>query len=423
MSSTLEGLARAVEATKAKGLTTLDEQVNYAHILVAFATELQHQQYFQDGEQASAAAVDIFIRAIEAGQEKYSPRLADSLRVQANCLHGSRNPRAIKVFGSAARLFGLLAKQDPQFYVPKLAGVSDDLGCALREQGRTQEALVHAEKAVETFGLVEDGWAEASEHHFATARLNLAKVYTALGRHDDALKQAREGVQMFEALAQGSPYHFGLIHAQAMDDLSLTLAGAGKIDEAIAQAERAAERVAEVAGRTLEPDSVAPLVARLANNLGQRYCKAGRFEDALAPARKAVEGFDVLIRQNRAGFIGHAVRIRNNLVVILEKLERMDEAYAINAETVELAREVDRELQFDVVRKQAWLASQLGRPTSEMLELAIHGLRTIEPLWRAEPERLAKMVQRLAADIIDFATNTDTEVPDDIVALLEEVAT
>jgi hypothetical protein len=81
-------------------------------------------------------------------------------------------------------------------------------------------------------------------------------------------------------------------HAEALDDLSIALAQAGRADEALELAERAAKQVAALAreapGRHLEP------LARVCNNLGRRYSEAGRLADAVDWASKAAGGFDVL---------------------------------------------------------------------------------------------------------------------------------
>lgn len=140
----------------------------------------------------------------------------------------------------------LLAKWDPPQYLPEHARVSNELGCSLREQGRLDEALVHAENAVELFELVV-AYGDGTElHQLAGARRNLAKVYAALGRHGDALEQTRESLRLFEVLAGALPHQFALTHVQVMHELSLALADDGQVEESMAQAQRASQRLIEV---------------------------------------------------------------------------------------------------------------------------------------------------------------------------------
>lgn len=417
MSEDLDELARAVRATQLKKRFTPAEQVRHADALLAFATALQHEQFFEDGAGASAEAMEHFRLRVEAGDEELSPRLAASLHVHANCLHGLGVPRSIDVFQSAARLFGALARQDPQRYLPELAGLSNDLGCALREQGRPSEALFHAEKAVEMFDLVVQG--DGSElHHLAGAHLNLAKVQSMLGHHEHAVASAREGLRMFEALAEALPHHFASVHVQAMDDLSVALAEAGQFEEALALGQQAAQRVGELAREN--PTAFVPLVARIANNLGRRYVQAGRLEDALPWGRQAVQGYSLLLRQNPA-FLEQAIRVRHNLAQNLDALGRVAEAHAVNGETLELARELGGLPLVVTLREQGRLAHALARH-DEALELAIAALQILEPEWRADPEQFGDFARRMAAEIIEYSESTDADLAADVVELLEELA-
>jgi tetratricopeptide (TPR) repeat protein len=312
-----------------------------------------------------------------------------------------------------------LGQQDPERYLPELAGVSNDLGCALREQGRPSEALFHAEKAVEMFELVVQGDG-AELHHLAGAHLNLAKVHSMLEDHDRAIAASREGLRMFEALAEALPHHFAQVHVQAMDDLSAALVGAGQIDEALALTERAAKRVGQLAREAPNALEIIPLVARIANNLGRRHARAGHLEEALPWARQAVQGYGLLLRNNPV-FLEPAIQSRHNLAQNLEELGRIEEAHAVNAETLELARELGGMLLVSTLHEQGRLAHALAR-FDEAIECAIAALQILEPIWRADHEEFIDIARRLGAEIIEYCEDSDADLPADIVELLEELA-
>lgn len=418
MSRDLNTLANIVDVTRLSDHPTPAEETRHAEALLEFASALQRARSFEDGAELSAEAMRLFGDRVEAGDYDLSHKLAESLLVHAGCLDGLGLKRAIDVFTSAAQLYGALAQRDPSRYLVDLAGVSNDFGCCLRERGRPSEALFHAEKSVEMFGLVvaDDG---AKLHHLAGAKLNLAKIYSMLGRHEDAITANQEGAKMFEALARTLPDHFALAHAEALDDLSIVLSQAGRGDEALELAERIVRLVAdltrEAASRYLEP------LARVCNNLGRRYAEAGRLNDAIVWARKAVDAFDALARQYPLAFREPAVRARGNLVQYLEAFERDEEAFELLADTLTHAWALGPGLVLALtLREHANVADRIGRD-KVALESAIEALRMIAPLWREQPDYLGDLVRNLASKVLDH-TSHQSAPPDDIVALLAEIS-
>jgi Flp pilus assembly protein TadD len=132
---------------------------------------------------------------------------------------------------------------------PDYAVAHENLGLAFTRQGRLEEALPHLAEAVR---LKPDN---------AEARTNLAVVLHRVGRADEAVAELREAVRLRPDLAA------------AHQSLAVALARRGDRAGAVEHFARVAE---------LDPDN-AEVLAQLAD----AYADAGRFDDALATARRA----------------------------------------------------------------------------------------------------------------------------------------
>ena len=160
----------------------------------------------------------------------------------------------------------------------------NDLGVALRREGRTDEALAHFERAI------------AREPAFYRAHLNKAEILRTQGDTGAAIELARQAV----AIQPGS--------AVARQYLAAALKDAGRTDEALAEIRRAlALDPGHAASESLlgllllqhgRPAEAIPHLARYTerrpddprgfNNLGVALAKAGRVSDAHAAFREAL---------------------------------------------------------------------------------------------------------------------------------------
>ena len=85
-------------------------------------------------------------------------------------------------------------------------------------------------------------------------------------------------------------------------------------------------------------ESILNSIARIANNLGIRLSHAGRREEALEPAREAVEIRRLLVSQNADAFRPDLAMSLNNLATFLSELGRREEALEPAREAVEIRR-------------------------------------------------------------------------------------
>ena len=159
------------------------------------------------------------------------------------------------------------------------------LGVAAANRGRLDEAIVHYEKAI------------AANPNYANAHNNLGNALLALGQLDGAMAHCLEALRIKPEFAEAH-YNLGNAlfvcrrleeamaqyrnaleirpnYADARYNLGLALAACGSLDQAIAQYQKALE---------LRPD-----FAEVYNSLGLAMAASGRRDEAVANYRKALE--------------------------------------------------------------------------------------------------------------------------------------
>jgi tetratricopeptide (TPR) repeat protein len=153
-----------------------------------------------------------------------------------------------------------------------------NLGKALQEKGRVDEAVVQFQKVLEI------------KPHFAQAHYDLGIVLCQKGRMD-------EGIAQFQLALQFNP-----AHGEAHNNLGNALLQKGRVDEAITQYQQALQ--------------LNPAYGEARNNLGNALCQKGRMDEGITLFQQALQ-------LNPA--YGEA---RNNLGNALLQKGRVDEAIA-----------------------------------------------------------------------------------------------
>ena len=219
---------------------------------------------------------------------------------------------------------------------PDFAGAHNNLGCALASRGQLDEATAQFKQALNikteyadahnNFGVVlmqKEKLDEAADHfrralaiqpHYAAAHANLGLVLGRQGRGDEAMAQFQQAVEikadfadahchLAVALGERGQYDEALQHfrraveltpdsAEARNDLAWLLATCPATalrngGEAIVHARRAIRLSGDVPS--------------MLDTLAAAYAEAGRFPEALAAARQAL---DVAARQNDQALAG-----------------------------------------------------------------------------------------------------------------------
>jgi tetratricopeptide (TPR) repeat protein len=148
-------------------------------------------------------------------------------------------------------------KSDETLWTHALACTTDNcvaqsnLGNALLQEGKVDEAIRHCQKALQ----LNPGYADG--------HCGLGDALDKKGRVDEAIRQYQEGLK-------SQPTHF-MVH----NSLGLALLGRGRVDEAIPHFQRAVE---------LMPDYVDAHI-----NLGTAFLQKGNVGEAIAHFQKALE--------------------------------------------------------------------------------------------------------------------------------------
>jgi tetratricopeptide (TPR) repeat protein len=248
---------------------------NFASAYNNLGLALADQERFDD-------AIEQYRKAAELWETTGFPDRKIALHNWANAL------RSKKLYEESAKKYGEAIAADPNF-----ALVYNDLGLALADQERFDDAIDQYRKAAalwETTGspdrkialhnwanalrskkLYEEsakkyGEAIAADLNFASAYNNLGLALAGQGRFDDAIEQYRKAAALWETT--GSPHHKLALHnwANALRSKKLYEESAKKYGEAIA---------------------ADPNFALAYNGLGLALADQERFDDAIEQFRKA----------------------------------------------------------------------------------------------------------------------------------------
>jgi tetratricopeptide (TPR) repeat protein len=178
----------------------------------------------------------------------------------------------------------------------------NNLGSALAEAGRFDEAITQIEKAI------------ALDPDNGTAHINLGHLLEVTGHRDEAIEQLKAGIQIAPKNADGHNI-YGVI-----------LAREGKMDEAVAELQQAV---------TLSPGS-----AECHYNLGRAYAASSQFSDALpqfeAAARLTGNREPAILQMlaamySETGNFSQAVIIAQQALGVAEQQKSTDLATALRA--------------------------------------------------------------------------------------------
>ncbi|HEY8983081.1 MAG TPA: tetratricopeptide repeat-containing protein kinase family protein, partial [Streptomyces sp.] len=179
-----------------------------------------------------------------------------------------------------------------------------------------------------------------------------------LGRHEESLRRAEQAVDTYRVLLAAVPQERTLGLGAALNNLSVRLGEAGRVEESLAA-------VTEAAGlyeSTTQLD-YAPGLSMILNNLSHRLAVTGRREEALAAAERAVD----------FGSDEDLARALTTLAGRLSELGRREEALDVLLRARATYRELERSVSTDhavALNNLAVLYGTLGRHSDALRSLA-----------------------------------------------------
>lgn len=418
-----ELMARVSAAGRAAKADPSQREV-LVELLLEFSEGLLEQHEYEDAASASAEATRVIGALIEEGRRELSVRLAVAMRHHADALAllGERG-RALDVYAAAIRLLAELAQHDFSAK-PEFTGTLLNYAECLRCCELPNEALRALDQALALFETFSSG-KHADPHQVSTiaqTQLSRGKVLAELERHDEAEAAMRDAVAMFKEYGDDRPDSHAVTYADALDALSTLLRSLGRIDEAIKPAEQGLELVTRLAIgdaiRYLHP------LSRLTHNLGRSYQQAGLFERALALFQQAVNGFQILAKAQPHAYRVTLLQVTSNYGLALAQSGQLERAHELAQQTVELAQADPRgQLPLITGTKQflADLAADLGRP-EEATEHLIEGMRMLGEAIGDEVIGAREAAVRLGHSATTASEEFGIALPDDVLELIGALA-
>ena len=181
-------------------------------------------------------------------------------------------------------------------YHPDLAKSLNSLAVSCSVVGRHDEALKRAKQAVMIYERLACDRPDQYEEGLAASLITLGNIFAAVGRPDDGLQATERAIKIYERLAQTKPDAYELALARSLNNIGIRYLEAGRRNEALQAAERAREiyeRLVQVNQEVYEPDLAKNLI-----NLVHIYSVVGRRDQALKAAELAAGIFDRLVRSS-----------------------------------------------------------------------------------------------------------------------------
>jgi len=285
-------------------------------------------------------------RRLAEVDERFLPDLAMTLNNLGNALSDKgRLDEAIERYEEALKHYRRLAEVDERF-LPDLAMTLNNLGNALSDKGRLDEAIERYEEALR----IRRRLAEVDERflpNLAGTLNNLGAALSRKGRLDEAIERYEEALRIRRRLAEVDERFLPNL-AGTLNNLGNALSDKGRLDEAIERYEEALRirrRLAEVDERFL------PDLAMTLNNLGAALSRKGRLDEAIERYEEALKHYRRLAEVDER-FLPDLAGTLNNLGNALSDKGRLDEAI----ERYEEARKIVEPL----IEDFPWLRSELA---------------------------------------------------------------
>jgi Tfp pilus assembly protein PilF len=254
----------------------------------------------------------------------------------ANCLgNAGRRQESLAADQQAADIFRALAVADPDAYQPELAASLNNLGTALADLARWEEALPAAEDAV-TIRRRLAGIDPTYLPDLAMSLGNVGRCLSRMGRQEPALTPITEGTDILRRLAVEDPTAHLPNLARSLTNLAAALAELGRGEQALTPIEEAIAIRRALADA--DPAAYLPELAGSLNNLGAILQRLQRYEEGQAQLEEAVAIRRRLAEVNPAVYLPDVVTSLINLGVGLAELRNWEASLPPTAEAVDIGR-------------------------------------------------------------------------------------
>jgi len=248
-----------------------------------------------------------------------------------------------------------LAQQDPDRYLPYLAGSLNNLGTVDQRQNRTDEARQHFEGALKIYRQLAQQNPDAYLYYLATTLNNLGALDRLQNQPDDARQRYEEALKAYRQLAQRNPDAYLVDMATMLNNLGNLDGRQNRLDDARRHYEEALESYPRLAQQN--PEIYRDMATTL-NNLGNLDRLQNRTEDARQHFERALDLRRQLAQQNPDRYLPDVAGTLNTLGFLDRNQNRIEESRAHYQEALSLFQKLaqgDSKYAGDVARVETSL--------------------------------------------------------------------
>ena len=298
------------------------------------------------------------------------------------------------------------------------------LGTCLWELGQPRAGLERMTTAVATCRLLAGQASDPQPLALVRALHGQAVMLRDLGQVQHALAADEEALGLLTRVAESNSDELGLLRAEVLLDLGLSLRSANRSMEALTHLADAVETVREAA-RTR--NNYLPILGRGLAILGACLCDVGRVAQALAADEEAVAIRRALVRRHPERHLHDLATSLHDLGVNRRNVSRYDEALTALREAVEIMRAVVGSAPGRYGGKLPFFLDNLAigllrtGHLDEALTTIEEAVRTYEILAEEEPDRYLPELAGALGTLADV--NAHLPAPGDSVTALRKAVT
>ncbi len=233
-----------------------------------------------------------------------------------------RMDEARRHFERALEIRRQLAQQDPDRYLPYLAGSLTNLGTLDRQQNRPDDARQNFEGALKIYRRIAQQNPDAYLYYVAATLTNLGLLDRLQNRPDDARRNYEEALKVYRQLAQRDPDAYLLDMATMLNNLGNLDGRENRLDDAHKHYEEALNYYPRLAQQN--PAVYLPDMATTLNNLGNLDLLQNRVNDARKDFERTLDAYRRLESQNPEKYLPNMAMTLNSLASVERTLDQMD---------------------------------------------------------------------------------------------------
>jgi protein O-mannosyl-transferase len=319
-----------------------------------------------------------FERAMELRQQlaqqdpnRYLPYLAGSLNNLGTVdRQQNRTDEARRHFEGALKIYRQLAQQNPDAYLYYLATTLNTLGLLDRVQKQPDDARLHYEEALQDYRQLAQRNPDVYLGDMATLFNNLGNLDGQQNRLDDARRDFEAALQLYPKLAQQNPATILPNMATTLNNLANLDLIQNRTDDARRHFERALEVRRQLAQQN--PNANLPDIALTLNTLGNLDRSQNRMDDSREHYEAALAAYRQLAQQDPDKYLPYVAGTLNNLGLVDSNQNRIEESRAYYQEALSVLQKLfqgNGQYAGDVARVEASLEELEKKTPSKYADL------------------------------------------------------